>query len=216
MHQSRDKGVLVRVAPGALAWGSGVSFFCAVPCPTWAALGFRGTIPEFRFPHCMRFEYEITADDYVRAQVLYHKHRVGWKRFRTAGARVVFAVVLFLIAFKERAFGWGSMFLVYCGLLYIYSGILSVFPARHFRRYYRRTELAGKRFEATVDEGGIEAKEEFFCMTTKWAGVKLKAESDLMFIYSASDRIFMFGKQYLSSEQQQDLRKLSGLVSVSD
>ena len=50
----------------------------------------------------------------------------------------------------------------------------------------------------------------------QWQGIGLKGENEKVFmICSTGGTIFMFGKKYLTDEQQQELRRLSGLASVN-
>ena len=75
--------------------------------------------------------------------------------------------------------------------------------------------MAGKRFRADVGEDGIEVADDVCSRKVRWPGVKLNGENEHIFVFYAPDTIFMFGKKYLNDEQQEELRKLSGLKCVS-
>jgi len=66
-------------------------------------------------------------------------------------------------------------------------------------------------FAADVDENGFEIKGEFCDWRVKWLGVTLRGEDRRVFIFVSGGTIFIFGKKFLSGEQQEDLRRLSGL-----
>ena len=71
-------------------------------------------------------------------------------------------------------------------------------------------------FKADVDENGFEVKGDLCEWRVKWLGVKLKGEDERVFIFTSGGTIFTFGKKYLNSEQQQELRKLSGIANPDD
>lgn len=106
------------------------------------------------------------------------------------------------------------MLLAAIGVWWIYAGIASLFLARHFRRAYQGAEVAGKRFTADVNEDGFEVKGEFCTWRVQWAGVRRKGEDTQVFMFYSQGTVFMFGKKYLSIEQQQELRRLSGIPAA--
>ena len=71
--------------------------------------------------------------------------------------------------------------------------------------------MAGKKYQAEMNEDGFEVNEDLRGWRVRWSGVQLKGESELVFILRSQGTIFMFGKRYLNSDQQRELRKLSGL-----
>ena len=163
----------------------------------------------------MHFEYEITADDYVASQILYHKLGGVRRRMQWVAYSVLTGLLFLGIAWSERSawLGWGGLLLAIVGAWWIYIGVLNLFPARHLRRAYRGSELAGREFKAEVDEGGFGITGELCTWRVQWPGVRLKGEDAQVFILYSQGTIFMFGKKYLSNEQQQELRRLSGLDS---
>jgi hypothetical protein len=121
---------------------------------------------------------------------------------------------LIAVAWNERALKDVLVLLAIVGALCIYAGIASFFPAVHFRRAYPKLEMAGRRFKADMCEEGLEVTDDVCTWRVRWPGVRFKGENERIFMLYAANTIFMFGKKYLNSEQQIELRKLSGLESV--
>jgi hypothetical protein len=96
------------------------------------------------------------------------------------------------------------------GFYWIYACVSALFPARHYRRYYPGTRLAGKKFRATVIDEGIEVASDLTLTTSMWADITVTAADDQAFMLYSQDTatIFMFGKKYLSAEQQNELSRL--------
>ena len=159
----------------------------------------------------MHFEYEITADEYVASQILVNQLGGVRTRIRSVAIWILAGVFLILVTWNEGAVTWATVLLAAIGGWWIYAGVASLFPARHFRRAYRGAEVAGKRFIADVNGDGFEVKGEFCTWRVQWAGVLRKGEDSQVFILYSQGTVFMFGKRYLSIEQQQELRRLSGL-----
>ena len=99
------------------------------------------------------------------------------------------------------------------GISWVYGGIRILFPRRYYRRVYRSSELSDKSYKAELDESGFRVAGDFCEWTVKWPGLKLKGEDERVFIFCAANTIFIFGKKFLTNEQQQELRKLGGLLS---
>ena len=159
----------------------------------------------------MHFEYEITVDEYAAAQQLYHKQSGGRKRVERATGWIITGVFFIVIAWSERVLNWAPILLAATGVWWIYAGVATFFPTMHFRRAYRRVELAGKRFKADVTEDGFEVAGDLCSWRVRWPSVRLKGENERVFMLYSESTIFIFGKKYLSDEQQQELRSLSGL-----
>jgi hypothetical protein len=164
----------------------------------------------------MRFEYEITADEYAASQLLYHKLSVGRKRVERVVGSFLAGLIFLGTAWTERSNDLSPLLLAIVGAFWIYSGAVTLFPARYFRRVYRKSEVVGKRFNAEINEEGFEVTGDLYSWGVRWPGVRVKGENELVFMLSSNKTIFMFGKKYLSSDQQQELRKLSGLMSPSN
>jgi hypothetical protein len=86
-----------------------------------------------------------------------------------------------------------------------------LFPAAYFRRSFRSFAFAGKVFAALVDLNGFQIEGECFKWSVEWPGVASKGEDKQVFIFVSGGIIFIFGKKFLTNEQQDELRKLSGL-----
>ena len=154
----------------------------------------------------MRFEYEISADEYAECQGAYYRLTTGRKRVEHAVFWIVGGLFFISIAWNERVLNWAPILLAATGLWWTYCGILGFFPERHFRRFYRKSEVAGKKFRADVNDQGFEITGDFCSWRVQWPGVSVKAESGRAFMLCSQGTIFMFGKKYLTDEQQRDLR----------
>jgi hypothetical protein len=73
--------------------------------------------------------------------------------------------------------------------------------------------LAGKKFQAEVNEEGFEVVGDLRSWRVQWAGVSLKGENEHAFVLYSVGTVFMFGKKYLAAEQQQELRRLAALAA---
>jgi hypothetical protein len=160
----------------------------------------------------MHFEYEITADDFVASQLLYLKLSGGRKRVERVVNSFLAALIFMSTAWTERSHDLSPFLLAIAGAWCIYYGAVSLFPSRYFRRAYRKSYVAGKRYAAEITEEGFEVTGDLRSWRVQWPGVRLKGENEHVFVFSSYATLFMFGKKYLSSTQQQQLRKVSGLT----
>jgi hypothetical protein len=161
----------------------------------------------------MDFEYEITAEEFVASQLLYYKLSGGRKRVERAVGWIVCGLALIIVAWNERFLGPAQIILAFIGAWWIYSGATSFFPSGFFRRAYPKSDFAGKRFTVDANQDGFEVTGDLYSWRVRWPGVRLKAENEHVFMLYSQGTIFMFGKKFLSSEQQEELRRLSGLMS---
>ena len=159
----------------------------------------------------MHFEYEITADEFVASQLLYHKLSGGRKHGALAVQSILAGIIFVAIAWNERSLNWTPILVALIGTWWIYSAFASLFPARYFRRAYSKTDLAGKRFKADVGEDGFEVTGDVCSWRVRWPGVRVKGENERVFMLYSHGTMFMFGKKFLSSEQQDELRRLLGV-----
>ena len=159
----------------------------------------------------MQFEYEISADEYSASQALYHKLSAGRWFTGRAVVWVISGAVLLLVAWNEKALGLAPVLLALVGAQWIYCGILALFPGRHFRRQYSSAGLAGNKFRADVKDDGFDVVGELWSWRVRWSGVRLKGEDKRVFMLSSQGTIFMFGKKYLTEEQQNELRRLASI-----
>jgi len=165
----------------------------------------------------MQFHYEIPVDEYVAAQMLYYREYGKSKFVKRALGSVLLGSFFFLIA-AFRGPEWAPILLLVTGAWYIYGGIASLYPTRYWgiaspypTRYYRRTYpesgLAGKNYHAELDENGFSVTGDSRSWRVPWSKVRLKSEDKCVFIFFAEDTIFIFGKKYLTDEQQRDIRQ---------
>ena len=161
----------------------------------------------------MHFEYEITADEYVASQLLYYKLSGGRKHSERAVQWILAGIIFVAVAWDERSLKWAPILVALIGIWWIYSAVASLFPARYFRRVYSKSDLAGKRFKADVNEDGFEVTGDVCSWRVRWPGVGVKGENERVFMLYSHGTMFMFGKKFLSSEQQDELRRLSDMMS---
>ena len=165
----------------------------------------------------MQFEYEITAEDYVACQVLYNKMINDAKRIRErALGWIALGLLLILAASSAPSVNWAPVLLALFGAMWIYGGFRMLFPARYLRGHYPGTKLEGKKFNAVINEEGVQIAGKFAKWDVRWDGVTLKAKNKKVFILhsDAAATIFMFGKQYLSEEQQHEMRRLAAIQTT--
>lgn len=160
----------------------------------------------------MQFEYEIGPEEFVASSLLYLKLSRN-RSYLQWGLFSIFGGLLFIIvAWSKAPFGWVDLLLMLVGLWWLYAGFSNFFPARHYRRAYRKADLAGKKFSAEINSAGFEVVGELCSWKVEWPGVRCKGENDKVFVLCSAGTVFMFGKKYLSDPQQQELRRLSGLA----
>jgi hypothetical protein len=161
----------------------------------------------------MRFEYEITADDFVAGQMLYHRLS-SKKNYAINASSVIFAgTILVLVAVREKLMDLSPILLGSIGIWWIYVGIRGLFPGRYFRRGYLAQALAGEKYRADISKDGFDVASELRSWQVRWKGVSYKGESESVFMLFASNTIFIFGKRYLTLEQQDEFRTLASLTS---
>jgi hypothetical protein len=155
----------------------------------------------------MEFRYEITAVEYVAGQKLYV--RLGKRREAVRNA-LIFALLglfLFIAARSEPVFDWMAWILTCVGIFSIYLGILNLYPTWYLRRAYNTSGLAGKFYRAELDATGFRVTGDDCGWQVLWQGVNLKGEDRSVFSLFAANTVFIFGKQYLTEEQQRELRR---------
>src|SRR5579863_977601 len=159
----------------------------------------------------MYLEYEVTADEYVASQLLYCRLSRDRKRFQWVAYCILTGVLFLGVGWSGRLPDWVALLLLIVGAWWIYVGVMNLYPARYLRQTYRSQELAGKKFKADLNENGFEVTGELGSWRGQWPSVKVEGENERVFILYSQGSVFVFGKQYLSDEQQQELRRLSGL-----
>jgi hypothetical protein len=164
----------------------------------------------------MQFEYEISVEEYVAAVTLYHK--LSARRVRLYENPLVWILVgvfLVAVAWQEKTFNWGPALLILFGIWWIFAGLVSLFPARYFRKTFQKQESWGNRFKADLDEDGFAVEADLCAWRVRWQGVKVKGEDDLVFMFYSANTVFSFGKRFLDTSQQEELRRLSGIKSIA-
>src|SRR5215813_4434903 len=163
----------------------------------------------------MNFDYKITPDEYAAGQVHYYRMRRGSQRRQGAVITILAGLFFIIVAWNHRPFDRAQFVLAIVAAFVIYSGIVSLLlPARAFRKWYPASELADATFHADVNQDGFEVATALQSWRVKWQGVGIKAEDDRIFVFYSQGTIFTFGKQYLTAEQQAELRRLSGMIAT--
>ena len=163
-------------------------------------------------PPGLEFEYEITADDYTSAAILYHKLS---GKSRLASGWLFSGACLLVIGLLERDRGLSPIVLGAIGVWWMWAGIARVFPGGPFRRayvkYYRELGLEGKKYRASVNTDGFQVVGASSSWTRRWVEVSPKGEDKLVFLFFSEGTLFIFAKRYLVEQQQDALRSLAGL-----
>lgn len=158
----------------------------------------------------MQFDYEIPVEEYAAAQILYYSACHKSSLVRRAFGLVLLGLFFLLIAAFRWA-EWGPILLLLTGAWFIYGGIACLFPMRYYRRAYPETGLAGKNYHAELDEDGFSVTGDSCSWRVLWSEVRHKGENKRVFIFCAKGSIFIFGKKYLTDEQQRDARQFLGM-----
>lgn len=133
----------------------------------------------------VQFEYELPANEYVAAQLLYYKS-LGRRRRIGRPARWIVAGAVCIVsgvrsappASSEGSANFSFFLLTAIGVWWMWAGIGMLFPAKRFRRAYDSSALAGKLYRAEVGEGGLQVAGEFCEWSVKWPGVQFKREDE--------------------------------------
>ena len=157
----------------------------------------------------MQFEYEIPAEEYAAAQVLFYRGSNKGQVTKRAIAYIVLGLFYVLIGVLRWAPDWPPILVLLTGVLFIYSGLATLFPASHYRRYYSQSDLDGKKYHAEIDERGFSVSGDGCNWRVLWSEVLLKGEDNRVFMVCAKGTLFIFGKKYLTNEQQQAVRQFA-------
>jgi hypothetical protein len=164
----------------------------------------------------MRFEYEISADEYASCMAAYNALARGRKRIFYAVFWIALGLFFIAVARNEQAVSWAPILLTASGAYWVYCGLAGFFSEWYFRRFYPKSGMAGKKFQANIHSDGFDVKGESCTWQVPWSGVSLKAERERVFMLYVEGTIFMFGKKYLTDEQQNELRKLGSFAEKRD
>jgi hypothetical protein len=162
----------------------------------------------------MEFEYEVSADDYADASILYYKlnrRRLG----AGTGSLFIFGGFLLTVGLIEREKGLSPLLLVALGAFTIWLGMVSAFPRlssrRKLRRYFRELGIEGKKSQANVNGEGLNITGDNEKWSRPWADISSRGEDKRLFMFYSRGTLFIFPKQYLNDEQQQELRSLASV-----
>jgi hypothetical protein len=159
----------------------------------------------------MQFDYEIPVEEFVAAQLLYYKAFAKGRVVKRASGWVLLGSFLVLIAVLRWAVDWVPILLLLTGGWFIYGGITILFPTRYYRRYYSQSGLAGKKYHAELDENGFAVSGDGCSWRVLWTEALLKGEGKDVFMFNGKSTIFIFGKKYLTEEQQAAIRQFAAL-----
>jgi hypothetical protein len=156
----------------------------------------------------IRFEYEISEDDYIAGQTLYFKQHMGRKRLEHAITWIALGLGLFVISGVQPVSNFSRVVFVAMGGWCLYCGLAHLFPQLYLRKQYRRSGLSGKKYQADIDAEGLLVKGDVCEWRVKWSGVTVKGENESVFMFQGANTTFIFGKKYLSEEQQTELAQM--------
>jgi hypothetical protein len=159
----------------------------------------------------MQFSYEISVDEYSAAQTLYYKACTKRQPF-TAGLGWTFVGLLFLsIAVFGWVADWAHFLLLLTGGWFTYGGIAGLHVKRHYHKFYRAAGLAGKKYQVELDGDGFFVNGDGCNWRVQWPEVLFKGEDNRVFMFSAKGTLFIFGKKYVTGEQQEVIRQYAAL-----
>jgi hypothetical protein len=163
----------------------------------------------------MQFEYEISADDYAAAQILYRRLKrnripeVGW---------LLLGGVLTWIGLREQGLGLSPIVLAGIGVYCMWAGVGRVFPAslrRNYLRHYRTLEHQGTKYRADANETGVEIAGGNTSWWVPWGDVSIKGEDPKVFMFYSKGTLFIFAKRFLQDVQHRELRTIAGLAELA-
>ncbi len=163
----------------------------------------------------MQFEYEITPNRVLPRPNSCITGRVT--RSESGGRSFPYSSELPVLELRglQAKFGWPEFLLAVTSPLWCYAGVSSLFPGV-FKKYLqtclsRITSACAKGFRAAMNQSGFEVTEDSCSWRVQWPAVTMRSEDVKVFLLCSYGSMFIFGKRYLTGEQQQELRVLSGL-----
>jgi hypothetical protein len=162
----------------------------------------------------MQFEYEIGFEEYVAARHLSHRLSGRKRRVFRPALSFLTSFTFFLYAYSIRAARPMALLFVIIATIWLAAGlayllpVLSGRPALSSERAYRFSGVSGQRYRADVNEEGFRVESALRSWEVRWPAVRLKGEDDRIFLLRSGHTLFVFGKKYLDSDQQQELRRL--------
>jgi hypothetical protein len=154
----------------------------------------------------MQFNYEIPADEFIAAQIAFHTAKDKHRLIKRALGYMLLGVVFGLSAIFRYP-DLGPLLLLLSAAYFICVGIGNLFPQRLFRNAYQQSAVEGNRYQAELDESGFLVSGDSCSWRVAWNEVHLKGENKRVFIFYAKATIFIFGKKYLTDEQQREIRR---------
>src|SRR5437868_2380961 len=122
----------------------------------------------------MRFDYQISADEYAASQAAQYKMAKGRARIYYGVFWIAIGLFFISIAWNEKVFDWAPVLLGSSGAYWTYCGLMTIFPERHFRRFHRSSGLVGKTFQADVNGEGFVVTGDVCSWRVSWSGVSMK------------------------------------------
>ena len=154
----------------------------------------------------MNAKFPLTNTPLPKCSITRHMPRANLSNARLVGFFLAFFFVF--IALFRQFVDWPPVLLFLTGAWFIYGGIVGLFPNYHYRRAYPTSGLAGKNYHVELDENGFSVSGDSCNWRVLWTEVQLKGEDKSVFMFSAKGTIFIFGKKYLTAEQQERIRGL--------
>lgn len=161
----------------------------------------------------MQFEYEIPIEEYVAAQTLQYKKSMGRKRLRQGVFWGLVSIGFIVNWLTNPGAGWPPFLLAVIGVMWIYSSFSMLFPRPFFRLEYKKSGALGKRYSATLDSDALTVRGEICTWFVRWSGVTISGEDKSVFMFYGANTVFIFGKQFLTSEQQREMRSYLALAT---
>jgi hypothetical protein len=155
----------------------------------------------------MQFDYEVPIEEYAAGQVLYYRARFKGLFMQRALLWVLLGLFFVLLVGFRWGADWLRILFLLIAVYFFYLGVTHLFPTRYCRRYYPKSGLAGKVYHAELDGNGFSVSGDACSWRVLWPEVRLKGEDHRVFMFTAKGTIFMFGKRYLTDEQQKAIRQ---------
>lgn len=155
----------------------------------------------------MRFDYEVPIEEYAAGQVLYTKARSKGIFVQQSLLWILLGVFFVLLVGFRIGGEWLRVLFLVIAACFFFLGIRYLFPLHYFRRHYPKSGLAGKKYQAELDEGGFSVTGDACNWRVGWPEVRFKGEDNLVFMLTGKGTVFIFGKKYLTEEQQSAVRR---------
>ena len=157
----------------------------------------------------IQINYEIERRDFAEANAAIQ--RASRRSYIDLGVILGAALLLLFLpfAYREPGTAWMYPYLVVPFAAYLlYLSMLWASPFLSGIISYRRTNLAGRKYQAHFSPAEVRVSGEYIVWIHQWPSFRITREAKNLFIFYDGISMYIFAKRYFTSAQMEDLRQL--------